>query len=128
MQEATYIVPQPESRGAFEELEATLKLPGVKALFLAMTDASKELTNSARPDWYDERLWQYVHKAVALGREHGVVIGANTSYAYTMDELAARVNKLNDAGVRMIMLQTAPFLFQVAIGEFLGGLKGQLGI
>lgn len=128
MEEQTFIIPHAESKGALEDLEETLSLPGVKIFFIAMTDASKVITESAKPDWYHPKLWEYVERAVALGNEKGVVIGANTSYAYDMEEMKKRTRKLHDAGVKMILIQSAPFLFQVAIGHFLEEVKGNLGL
>jgi 4-hydroxy-2-oxoheptanedioate aldolase len=121
--EETYVIPQPETRQALEEIEETIADPGVKAVFIAMTDASRVLTDSHRPDFYDQALWAYVDRAVQLGREHGVVIGANTSYAYSLEELKSRVRRLLEHDVQMIMVQGANFLFQVAMTEFLGGLR-----
>jgi len=123
----TYLIPQPETRGALDSLEEVIKDPAVKAVFIAMTDASRIITGSHKPDFYNAKLWEYVDRAVELGKEHGVVIGANTSYAYRMDEMSKRVEHLIAHGVRMIMAQGAPFLFQIAATEFLGGLKPVLG-
>lgn len=119
----TFIVPQPESRGAFDELEQIIRNPGIKLVFLAMTDASRILTGSHTPDFYHPALWEYLDRAVQLGKEHGVTIGANTSYAYRLDELQDRIRRLHVHGVKMIMVQGAPFLFQVAMTEFLRDLR-----
>jgi 4-hydroxy-2-oxoheptanedioate aldolase len=119
MEEETYIIPHLESMGAYEDFEATLTLPGIKAFFFAMTDSSKVLANSRTPDWYLPKLWEYVNRAVTYGRQHNIVIGANTSYAYDMDEMARRVIKLHEAGVRMIMIQSINFLAQVSVGGWM---------
>jgi high-affinity K+ transport system ATPase subunit B len=63
-----------------------------------------------------------VDRAVALGKEHDVVIGANTSYVYSLKGLRERIDHLQDHGVRMIMIQGANFIFQVAMKELLAGL------
>jgi hypothetical protein len=65
---------------------------------------------------------------VKKGRERGIVVGANTSYAYTMAEMRQRVKRLRDAGMGFIMIQGASFLFQVAMTEFLSGVKEDLGL
>lgn len=127
MSEATYIIPQAESIGALEGMEEALNLPDLKMFFIAMTDASKVLTGSKTPDFNHPKLWDYVKRAVRIAEKRGIVIGANTSYAYTMQETRERVKRLVDAGVKMIMIQGAPFLFQVAIGEFLSNVKNDLG-
>jgi len=127
LRQETYLIPCIESKG-IEELEETLAIPGLKMFFFAMTDLSKTVTNSDTPDWYHPQLWKYLERAVTIGRQKGIVIGANTSYAYSLDEMSKRVIKLREAGVQMIMLQGASFLFQVAIGGFLKGLKKELGL
>jgi hypothetical protein len=38
------------------------------------------------------------------------------------------VKRLHDAGMEFIMIQGAPFLFQVAMTEFLNGVKEDLAI
>jgi 4-hydroxy-2-oxoheptanedioate aldolase len=127
MKSQTYLIPCIESKG-IQELEETLAIPGLKMFFFAMTDLSKVVSEGAKPDWYHPKVWEYVRRAVEIGRERGIVIGANTSYAYDMEELRRRVNKLHEAGVKMIMIQGASFLFQVAIGQFLRRVKGDLGL
>jgi 4-hydroxy-2-oxoheptanedioate aldolase len=39
-----------------------------------------------------------------------------------------RIKRLHDAGVRFIMVQGAQFLFQVAMMEFLPGVRKDLGL
>jgi 2-keto-3-deoxy-L-rhamnonate aldolase RhmA len=121
--ESTFVIPQPETKESLDALEEMIRNPEISIVFIAMTDASRILTGSHRPDFYNERLWEYVDRAVALGKEHGVTVGANTSYAYTMDEMRRRVEKLSEHGVRMIMTQGAPFLFQIAATQFLKDLS-----
>jgi 4-hydroxy-2-oxoheptanedioate aldolase len=115
----TFVIPQPETRGALDSLEEVIKDPDIRIVFIAMTDASRIITGSHRPDFYNQRLWEYVDRAVALGKEHGVTIGANTSYAYNLDEMRGRVEMLVEHGVRVVLTQGAPFLFQLAATDFL---------
>lgn len=122
----TYIIPQPESSGALDEIEETLALPGVRMMFIAMSDASRKLLGTAEPDWYHPRIWELVDRLVAQAKAKGAVIGANTSYGYSMAEMANRVVKLKEHGVKMIMVQGAHFLFQVAVGEFLKEVKARM--
>jgi len=118
-----YLIPQPETPQALDDLEAIIAEPGIRIFFIAMTDASRVLTKSHTPDWYHQKLWEYVDRAVELGKEHGVTIGANTSYAYSLDELQKRIRKLDEHGVKMIMVQSANFLYQVAMTGFLRDLR-----
>ncbi len=126
MKEGTFIIPQPESAGALADLDETLALPGVKMLFFAMGDLSKLLSGSKKPEWYHPKLWEYVRHAVALGKEHGVMIGGVTSYAYDVQELANRIKKLHDEGVRLIMLPGVNFVTQLVLGNLIDGVKRDL--
>lgn len=115
----SHLIPQPETRGALDAVPETLEVPEVKILFFAMTDASRELSGSSRPDFYNRELWKMVDAAVAQASRTGKAIGANTSYAYDLSEMKKRVVTLHQRGVRMIMIQGATFLFQLAIGDFI---------
>jgi 4-hydroxy-2-oxoheptanedioate aldolase len=120
---STFIIPQPESVKGLEELEETMHMPGIKIVFIAMTDASRSLSGQQQPDWNLPALWDYVDRAVALGKQRGITVGANTSYTYTIAEQKGRIQKLHDHGVRMIMIQTAYFFLQVAMTEFLKDVR-----
>lgn len=126
MASGTTIIPQPETRQSLSESTQTLELPDVRMLFYAMTDASRVLAGDAKPDWYLPELWDLVDQGVAAARNKGAVVMANTSYAYTMEELANRVAKLHAHGVQMILVQGAPFLFQIAVGEFLSRVRSHV--
>jgi len=125
---STFIIPQPETRAGLDELAETMKLPGIKIVFIAMTDASRTLSGEQRPDWYLPALWEYVDRAVALGKQYGVTVGANTSYTYNLAEMKSRIQQLHDRGVRMIMMQTAYFFLQIAMAEFLKDVRPRLNI
>ncbi len=122
-----YLIPCIESKG-IDSIEETLAIPGLKMFFFAMTDLSRTMTNSDKPDWYHPRTWECIRRAVEIGREKGIMIGANTSYAYDFKEMRKRVARLHEYGVKMIMVQGANFLFQVAIGQFLNEVKKDLGL
>lgn len=124
--ESNYIIAHAESQGSYDEFEQTMELPGLKMFFFAMTDASKVLSKSVEPDWYSPELWKFIDKAVALGEKKGIMIGANTSYGYSMKEMRKRVNVLHDHGVKFIYIQSAPYLFQCAIGEFMDDVRSDL--
>lgn len=122
----TFVIPQPETADALETLPAVMEHPDVKLVFIAMTDASRILTGKHTPDFDHPALWKYVDKIVALGREHNVTVAANTSYTYTLEDVADRAARLHEHGVRMIMVQGAPFLFQIAMNQWLGDLLPRL--
>lgn len=124
--DSNYIIAHAESQGSYDEFDETIELRGLKMFFFAMTDASKVLTGSAEPDWYNPKLWKFIEKAVMLGEKKRIMIGANTSYGYSMKEMRKRVNFLHDHGVKFIYIQSAGYLFQTAIGEFMDDVRKDL--
>jgi 4-hydroxy-2-oxoheptanedioate aldolase len=120
--EDVFVIPQPESNGALESLDAAIRNPDVRVVFIATTDASRMIAKSDSPDFYNPALWEFIDRAVELGKEHNVVIGASTSWAYTLDELRRRIETLAEHGVKMIMAQSAPFLLQLAATKLLDDL------
>lgn len=124
----TYVIPSLESAGGLEAMEAIFSLPEVKIVRLAMTDASRVITGKQHPDWESRELWAYLDNMVDVARAKGGWVGANTSYAYTMREMADRVCRLHEHGAQMILVQGAPFLFQVAMQEFLNDLRPRLNL
>lgn len=122
-----FVIPQAETEQAIHSYDELIGHEGLRFVFYAMTDASRMLGNSAGPDWYAPDLWDLVDRTVRKANAAGVVVGANTSYAYEMDEMIRRIVKLHKAGVRMIMAQSAYFLFQLGIGGMLKDLAAQLG-
>lgn len=122
----THIIPHAETVESLEGMESLMRRSDVDIVFIAMTDASRELLDADKPDWNHPDLWEFVDHAVELGKETDTIVGANTSYAYSMEEMTERAVKLHDHGVRMIMTQGAPFLFQVAIGEYLDSVHSKI--
>ena len=116
------VIPQLESAVLLREIEKVVELPGIRFVQFAMTDSSRDLAGTRSPDWELPELWNIVGRAVESGKARGVTIGANISYAYNSDELARRVAQLRDVGVKVIMLQTTSFLFQVVVGEMMKSL------
>lgn len=122
----SFVMPLLESEGAINEMNDIIKMPDMKILRIAMTDSSRVLTGGHKPDWYHPALWKRLDAAVALAKQHDMVVGANTSYAYSLEELQNRIRRLHEHGVRMILVQGANFLFQVAMDDFLRPLRSIL--
>ncbi|MBO9355891.1 hypothetical protein GG851_18035 [Bordetella petrii] len=129
MAASTYIIPHMESQGAIDDFDKILDHPDLKMFFFAMTDLSKVLGgNAKKPNFDAPELWELVGKAVKKARQRGIMLGANTSYAYTLDEMRQRVKRLHEAGFNFIMMQGAQFLLQVALMEFLPRVRADLGL
>jgi 4-hydroxy-2-oxoheptanedioate aldolase len=122
----TCVIPQPETQAALDTLEDLIRHPEISMVFIGMSDAARALTGEDPPNFDHPKLWEYVDRAVDLGRRHGVTVGANTSYAYSIPELGKRVERLHEHGVRMVMVQGASFIFQVAANQLMSGLAAVL--
>jgi 4-hydroxy-2-oxoheptanedioate aldolase len=123
MADETYVIPQPEARSALDEALDTLALADVRMLFVATGDASRELSDTGSWDWYDPKLRSLIERLVDAGRRKNAVIGASTGSGKDLAELAKRVEHLHRMGVRMILVQGAPYLFQLAITPFVRELR-----
>lgn len=125
-QDATCLWPLAETLEVMESYREIMALPEVKIFGFGMGDASRTLAKTDRPDFYNAALWQRIDQAVEFGRTCGTVVGANTSYAPTLPEIGKRAAKLAQHGVRVIMVQGTPFLFQVAVTPFLKDLRAEI--
>jgi 4-hydroxy-2-oxoheptanedioate aldolase len=119
----TYIIPHAESRGALNTVEETMRIPEVRIFCFAMTDSSRVITNSNQPDWHAPELWRLIDRALALSEETDTIIAANTGFAYDMNEMVKRTLHLHHKGVRMILIQGASFIFQLAARAFLSDVQ-----
>lgn len=108
------LIPHLETRESLDALGQIIAYPEIEHVFIAVTDASRALSADSRGDFYNPRLWEYIDRAVELGRDHNTVVGANTGFGQSLDEMCQRVKLLHQHGVRMIMVQGANFLFQLA--------------
>jgi 2-keto-3-deoxy-L-rhamnonate aldolase RhmA len=128
MSDSAFIIPHAETKGALEQIERTMELPGLKMFFIAMTDASRIITGQKKPDFENPKLWDYLRKVVEIAGKKGIYVGTNTSYSYTMAGMRERVKKLADAGIKFIMIQHTAFLLQIALTEFLEGVTKDLNL
>jgi HpcH/HpaI aldolase/citrate lyase family len=124
--DATCLWPLAETPEVIDAYRDIIAMPEVKIFGFAMGDASRSIAKSDKPDFYNATLWKRIDEAVTFGRQHGTVIGANTSYAPDLAEMGRRTRFLGEHGVRVIMLQGAPFLLQIAIAPFLRDLRAEL--
>ncbi len=125
------IIPHLETRESLRSLGQIIAHPEVRQVFIAVTDASRALSHDLQPDFYSPALWEYLDEAVTLGRAHNTMVGANTGFGHSLDEMCRRVVRLREHGVSMVMVQGASFLFQLAATEiltaFLGQVRGSAG-
>lgn len=127
MRRSAFIIPQAESEGALKDLLDTLDIPEVRIVFIAMTDAAMVLSGRNKPDFHHPALWELLDAVVAKARNLGKFVGANVSYAYSLEEWSERAAKLHEHGVRMILLQTLGILTQVSLRRFFAEVRAGTG-
>lgn len=123
---ATQLWPLAENAEIIHSYKEIIAMPEVKIFGFGMGDASMTLAGTDKADFYHPKLWSFIDDAVAYGAQHNTAIGCNTSYAPSLAEMNKRATKLANHGVRVIMLQGAPFLFQIAIAPFLKDLRDEI--
>jgi 2-keto-3-deoxy-L-rhamnonate aldolase RhmA len=107
----TMLVPAIESKTAIEQIDEILEIPGLRAIQFAVTDFSKEL---GYPFQYEHpEVWKAIRSISDKARAKGILVVSNTGYDFTTaDEIAARVGRLYDHGVRVVLMQGADFLLE----------------
>ena len=115
---AAVFVPHIEAATAIREIDEILSIDGLRIVMLAMTDLSKEV---GFPFQYDHpEVWKILDKIVAQARARGIIVAANTGYAFrTPDQLKERVHKLYEHGIRISLMQGADSMFENLAGAVL---------
>lgn len=108
--EAT-VIPAIESKTAIEQLDEILEIEGLRAIFIACTDFSKEL---GYPFQYEHpEVWKVIDRLTQKAAAKDIMVGANTGYDFTTEmEIRDRVMRLYDHGVRAVLMQGAEFLLE----------------
>lgn len=126
MADETLLVPILESRGALENMEAFFDVPGLKAIALGISDASRMLGHSF--DYEHPEVWAMVDRAAELARERGLYLFGNTGYQFqTPADIARRVKRLHDHGVRMVLIQSTGALLQFMCQQIVTAARHEVG-
>ena len=104
-------VPHVEAATAIKEIDEILDIDGLRIVMLAMTDLSDAL---GYPFQYDHpEVWRVVDDIVAKAKARGIVVAANSGYAFTTPaQIEERVRRLHEHGIRICLMQGADSLFE----------------
>jgi 2-keto-3-deoxy-L-rhamnonate aldolase RhmA len=92
---------------------------------VAMTDLSEALGYAFQYD--HPEVWKALDSIVAKARARGIVVAANSGYAFTTaDQVSERVRKLHEHGVRICLMQGADTLLENYSKSLLGNIRGSL--
>ncbi len=119
-------VPHVEAATAIEEVDEILEIDGLRIIMLAMTDLSDAL---GYPFQYDHpEVWKRVDQIVAKARSRNVIVAANSGYAFTTPEqIAGRVKRMYEHGIRICLMQGADSLFENLAKSVIGDVRGAIG-
>ena len=100
----TISVPLIEEAALFRDIEQVLNVEGLRAVWLGMSDLSRELGHPF--DYEHPDVWAAVDRTVNLARKRGVVVAANVGWeSLTVDAQIERILRLWDHGVGMVSMQ-----------------------
>ncbi len=118
-------VPHVEAGTAIREIDDILAIDGLRIVMLAMTDLSKAL---GLPFEYDHpEVWRAVDGIVAKARARGIVVAANSGYAFTTPEqILGRVRKMYEHGIRICLMQGADSMLENFSRSLLTDIRGAL--
>jgi 2-keto-3-deoxy-L-rhamnonate aldolase RhmA len=122
---AAIFVPHIEAGTAAHELDEIIAIDGVRILMLAMTDLSKAL---GHPFQYDHpAVWKVVDEIVEKAHARGIVVAANSGYAFTTPaQIVQRVRDLHKHGVRICLMQGADNMLENFARSLLTDVRGAI--
>ena len=101
---ATVSVPLIEEAALFRDIEQVLDVEGLRAVWLGMSDLSRELGHPF--DYEHPDVWAAVDRTVEMARKRGVVVAANVGWeSPTVDAQIERILRLWEHGVGMVSMQ-----------------------
>ena len=95
-----------------ERIDDILAIPGLQAISLGMTDISRMLGHPFEYEHPDVEV--FVSSTLAKAAERSVVVGANVGYTYSrsIDDMVARIRRMEAQGCKFIWLQNNGFVIQ----------------
>ena len=100
----TLSIPLIEGAELLGDIVAVLEVEGLRAVWLGLSDLSKELGNPF--DYEHPEVWAAVDRTVALARERGVAVVANVGWeSPSVEAQIDRILRLWDHGVGIVSMQ-----------------------
>ena len=100
----TLSIPLIEEAELFRNIEQVLDVEGLKAVWLGMSDLSRELGHPF--DYEHPDVWAAVDRTVDLARSRGIVVVANVGWeSPSVDAQIERILRLSDHGIGMVSMQ-----------------------
>lgn len=121
-----HALPGIESLTAVRDLDKILSLDSLRFIHLSISDLARVLGHT-RFDSEHPDVWAVIDKIARVAKERKLVVSANTGFAYdTYEKNVARVKRLYDRGVRMVMLQAQEFLLYITMRDLARGIRQEV--
>jgi 2-keto-3-deoxy-L-rhamnonate aldolase RhmA len=121
------VMPMIESSTSIERIDEILAVPGLKAISLGITDVSRML---GHPFEYEHpEVQAFIDSTIATAAKYSVAVGGNVGYAYSrsIDDMAARIERMTNHGFKFIWLQNNGFVVQWMYRSLIQALKPGAG-
>ena len=119
----TFAVPIIEEADLFRDIERVLAIEGLKAVWLGLSDLSRELGHPF--DYEHPDVWAAIDKTVAQAKERGIVVVGNVGWgSRTIDAQIERVLRLWDHGVGIVSMQ---HIVQPIYEHIIGTVRSRIG-
>lgn len=100
----TLSIPLIEEAELFRNIDKVLEVEGLKAVWLGMSDLSRELGHPF--DYEHPDVWAAVDRTVALAKKRGIIVVANVGWdSPTLEAQIDRIVRLRKHGVGMVSMQ-----------------------
>jgi 4-hydroxy-2-oxoheptanedioate aldolase len=122
----TIIQPATEGETLIRDIDQVLDLEGLTTLGLPLSDITRFI---GRPfDYEHPDLWRWIDRVASVAEAKGIYLRGNTGYHFqNPQDIAKRVRRLYDHGVKMVMVQTTGSLFQFFCTDILKAVRAELG-
>ena len=123
--EQALFVPHVEAGTAMNDIDAILECEGLRVIMLAMTDLSKALGYAFQYD--HPKVWAEVDRIVDKARARGIVVAANSGYAFTTPtQIIERVRRMHEHGIRICLMQGADNMLENFARSLLMDVRGAI--
>lgn len=113
-QKQTLVFPLIESQSAIEDVDRIIDVEGLTGIFIAWTDFTKALGFDF--EYEHPEVLKVVNHIIERSRKRGLVVMANTGYAYKdIEANAQRITRMSAMGVQIIMMQTVDFVVHCSL-------------
>jgi 2-keto-3-deoxy-L-rhamnonate aldolase RhmA len=121
--DSNVLIPLIESHESIEKVDRILKVDGLRAVWLGLSDVSRMLDVPLQ--YEHQKVWDFIDRAVEAAEGTGVAILANAGYeaSTNVEALRERADRLFSHGIRGLWLQNTGYVVQWLYRTVLGAMS-----